>query len=205
MILENHPFLQFVLAFFYTILIVFIIARYLYYRNNGKTDFLFALILLAAIVFQICILLVRVPIELGFAIGLFAIFGIIRYRTIPIKVREMTYLFVCIGIAAKNALIIFQTEGYKILVSDLLIMGLIALLEFSSFKRSAQVKTILYTKLELVHEDKRPELVADLQASFGIRNIEKVKVGKIDAFKQTAQLKVFFHDTEDLNFNENDW
>ncbi len=204
MILENHPFLQFILAFFYTILIVFIIARYLYYRSNGKTDFLYALILLAAIVFQICILLVRVPIELGFAIGLFAIFGIIRYRTIPIKVREMTYLFVCIGIAAKNALIIFQTEAYKILVADLLILVLITLLELFLFKRRTMEKSILFNKLELIHEDKRPELIADLQASYGIRNIEKVQVGKIDTFKQTAQLKVFFHDTGDKNFNEND-
>ena len=204
MILENYPFLQFILAFFYTILIVFIIARYLYYRSKGKTDFLYALILLAAIVFQICILLVRVPIELGFAIGLFAIFGIIRYRTIPIKVREMTYLFVCIGIAAKNALIIFQTEAYKILVADLLILVLITLLELFLFKRRTMEKSILFNKLELIHEDKRPELIADLQASYGIRNIEKVQVGKIDTFKQTAQLKVFFHDTGDKNFNEND-
>ena len=204
MILENTPFLRFLLGFCYTILLVFVIARYLYYRRNGKTNFLFAFILISAIVFQLCILLVHVPLELGFAIGLFAIFGVIRYRTIPINVREMTYLFVCIGLAAKNALIMDQREFYKILISDLLILVLIALLELSFFKRKTLVKSILYNKLELIHEDKRPELVADLQVSFGIRNIESVQVGKIDTFKQTAQLKVFFRDTGDKNFTEND-
>lgn len=204
MILENTPFLKFVLGFCYTILVVFVIGRYLYLKRNGKANFLFAFILISAIVFQLCILLVKVPLELGFAIGLFAIFGVIRYRTIPINVREMTYLFVCIGLAAKNALIGDQLEFYKIIVSDLLILVLIALLELSLFKQKTLVKSIQYNKLELIHEDKRSELVADLQASFGIRNIERVQVGKIDTFKQTAQLKVFFQDTGDKNFTEND-
>ena len=115
MILENSPFLRFLIDFCYTILVVFLTARYLYYRKNGKTNFLFAFILISAIVFQLCILLVHVPLELGFAIGLFAIFGVIRYRTIPINIREMTYLFVCIGVAAKNALVLDQIEFYKIL------------------------------------------------------------------------------------------
>ena len=196
------PALWFLLDFLYTILVVFVIARYLYYRNNGEKTFFFTYVVVAAIVFQLCILLVRVPMELGFAIGIFAIFGIIRYRTAPINPREMTYLLVCAGIAAKNGLMIDQLEVYKILLSDLLLVGLIAIMEHLLFKQRTIIKTILYNKLEFIHEDMRPKLIDDLGVSFGIRNIKKIQVGKIDTFKQTAQIKVFFHDHEGQNFSE---
>ena len=204
MILENYPMLKALLDFCYTILILFVIARYVYYRKKGTKDFLFAFILVSATVFNLCILLVRVQMELGFATGPFAIFGLIRFRTLSVNVREITYLLVCVGIAAKNALTVDHLEVYKILVSDLLVIMLIILLENSFFSRRIMVKTILYTRLDLIHEDKRPDLLADLNASFGIKNIEKVQVGKIDTLRKSAQLKVFFKDTGDLNFNENE-
>ena len=199
---ESILVLEFVIDFVYTVLVVVIIAGLLYYRNNGKKTFVFTYILVSAVVFQLCLMLVRVPLELGFAIGLFAIFGIIRYRTISINPREMTYLLVSASIAAKNALAIDHVGYYKIVVSDLLLLVVIILLELLLFKKRIMTKSIVYNKLELIHEDVRPQLISDLETSFGIKNIEKVKVGKIDTIKQSAQLKVFFQDTEDQNFSE---
>ena len=199
---ESILVLEFVIDFVYTVLVVVIIAGLLYYRNNGKKTFVFTYILVSAVVFQLCLMLVRVPMELGFAIGLFAIFGIIRYRTTSINPREMTYLLVSASIAAKNALAIDHVGYYKIVVSDLLLLVVIILLELLLFKKRIMTKSIVYNKLELIHEDVRPQLISDLETSFGIKNIEKVKVGKIDTIKQSAQLKVFFQDTEDQNFSE---
>lgn len=199
---ESIQVLEFIIDFVYTILVVVIIAGLLYYRNNGKKTFVFTYILVSAVVFQLCLMLVRVPMELGFAIGLFAIFGIIRYRTTSINPREMTYLLVSASIAAKNALAIDHAGYYKIVVSDLLLLVVIILLELLLFKKRIMTKSIVYNKLELIHEDVRPQLISDLETSFGIKNIEKVKVGKIDTIKQSAQLKVFFQDTEDQNFSE---
>jgi hypothetical protein len=139
--------------------------------------------------------------ELGFAIGLFAIFGIIRYRTSPINPREMTYLLVSVGIAAKNALAIDSMEYYKILVSDAMLVLIIVLLELLLFKKSSKLKIIVYNKLELINEDLRPQLISDLETSFGIKNITKIQVGKIDTVRNSAQLKVYFLDTEDQNFS----
>ena len=199
---ESIQVLEFLIDFVYTVLVVVIIAGLLYYRNNGKKAFVFTYILVSAVVFQLCIMLVRVPMELGFAIGLFAIFGIIRYRTTSINPREMTYLLVSASIAAKNALALDHVGYYKIVVSDLLLLVVIILLELLLFKKRIMTKSIVYNKLELIHEDVRPQLISDLETSFGIKNIEKVKVGKIDTIKQSAQLKVFFQDTEDQNFSE---
>jgi hypothetical protein len=139
--------------------------------------------------------------ELGFAIGLFAIFGIIRYRTSPINPREMTYLLVSVGIAAKNALSLDYMENYKILVTDAMIVLVIVLLELLLFKKSSKVKIIVYNKLDLIHEDLRPQLISDLETSFGIKNIKKIQVGKIDTVRNSAQLKVYFLDTGDQNFS----
>ena len=199
---ESIQVLEFFIDFVYTVLVVVIISGLLYYRKKGKKEFFFTYVLVSAVVFQLCIMLVRIPMELGFAIGLFAIFGIIRYRTISISPREMTYLLVSASIAAKNALAIDHVGYYKIVVSDLLLLVVIILLELLLFKKRIMTKSIVYNKLELIHEDVRPQLISDLETSFGIKNIEKVKVGKIDTIKQSAQLKVFFQDTEDQNFSE---
>ena len=199
---ESILVLEFLFDFVYTVLVVVIISGLLYYRKNGKKTFVFTYILVSAVVFQLCLMLVRVPMELGFAIGLFAIFGIIRYRTTSINPREMTYLLVSASIAAKNALAIDHVGYYKIVVSDILLLVVIILLELLLFKKRIMTKSIVYNKLELIHEDVRPQLISDLETSFGIKNIEKVKVGKIDTIKQSAQLKVFFQDTEDQNYSE---
>jgi hypothetical protein len=193
--------LEFIFDFSYTVILITIIAGFLYYRRNGQKAFFFTYVLVSAVVFQLCILLVRIPMELGFAIGLFAIFGIIRYRTSPINPREMTYLLVSAGIAAKNALALEYFEHYKILASDALLVMIIVLLELLLFKKSSRVKIIVYNKLELIHEDLRPQLISDLETSFGIKNIQKIQVGKIDTVRNSAQLKVYFLDTGDQNFS----
>ena len=199
---EKFLLFEALIDFGYTIILVLIISGLLYYRRNGKKTFFFTYVLVSAIIFQLCMVLVRVPMELGFAIGLFAIFGIIRYRTSPINPREMTYLLVCAGIAAKNALTIDHIEYFKIVITDAALLGLIILMELVIFKKSMMIKTIVYSKLDLLHEDLRPQLISDLETSFGIKNIEKIQVGRIDTLKNSAVLKVYFNDTTDQHYSE---
>ena len=199
---EKFLLVEALIDFGYTIILVLIISGLLYYRRNGKKTFFFTYVMVSAIIFQLCMMLARVPMELGFAIGLFAIFGIIRYRTSPINPREMTYLLVCAGIAAKNALAIDHIEYIKIVITDAALLGLIILMELVIFKKSMMVKTIVYSKLDLLHEDLRPQLKSDLETSFGIKNIEKIQVGRIDTLKKSAVLKVYFNDTTDQHYSE---
>ena len=199
---EKFLLFEALIDFAYTIILVLIISGLLYYRRNGKKAFFFTYVMVSAIIFQLCMMLARVPMELGFAIGLFAIFGIIRYRTSPINPREMTYLLVCAGIAAKNALAIDHIEYFKIVITDAALLGLIILMELVIFKKSMTIKTIVYSKLDLLHEDLRPQLISDLETSFGIKNIEKIQVGRIDTLKNSAVLKVHFQDTGNQHFSE---
>jgi hypothetical protein len=198
-----NPFLYAILEFWYTIAVVFILGRFLYYPNNGKREYLFTFILLAAMVALICMLVNRVGISVGFAIGIFALFGIIRYRTTPISPREMTYIFLSAGIAAKNTLAPEDLEAFKILSTDFSLILLAAVLEFTLFRNKQTVKPIVYNNLELIHPERRKELEEDLYRRYGISRIEKIKVGKIDAVKNSVQLRVHFIDRDNNNFSEN--
>ena len=188
--------------FWYTVAVVFIMSRFFYYVNKGKKEYLFACTLLAAMISLICILVSRVELSLGFAIGIFALFGIIRYRTTPISPREMTYIFLSAGIAAKNSLAPQDMEFYKLLASDVSLLLMAGLLEYFLFKGKLSSKIMVYNNLKLIHPEKHHELVQDLDKRYGISGIEKIKVGKIDNVKKSARLLIYFNDSGDNNFND---
>ncbi len=190
------------IKFWYTIFIVFILARFLYYRYNGKKELLFTYILLSAIISFLCILISRVELSLGFALGIFAIFGIIRYRTTQVSPREMTYLFLCVGTAAKNILAPVEIDFYRLVISDISILLLAGLAEYFLFRRSNYSKTIIYNNLELIHPERRNELEEDLSTKFGINHINKIEVGDINTAKKFAKIQVHFRDDEGLKMEE---
>ncbi|MBN2520578.1 MAG: DUF4956 domain-containing protein, partial [Bacteroidales bacterium] len=103
-LIDVPDFFELIVRFAFNILVTVIIVRYLYYPIAKRKDYLFTYILISTVVFLLCFLLDNVKLQLGFALGLFAIFGIIRYRTNPIPIKEMTYLFIIIGISVINAL-----------------------------------------------------------------------------------------------------
>lgn len=185
--------------YLYTMLGVFILARFLYYRYHGEKELLFTYILLSAIISLLCVLISRVEISLGFALGIFAIFGIIRYRTTQVSPREMTYLFLCSGTAAKNMLAPSDMEFYRILFSDVSILIFAGLAEYFLFRASVLTKKIVYDNLALIHPDKSEELKKDLNTRFGLSDIEEIKVGDINILKQSANLRISFKDSSNRN------
>ncbi len=195
-------FIPTMLKFWYTIAVVFIMGRFFYYPNKGKKEYLFTFLLLAAVIAFICILVKRVELSLGFALGIFAIFSIIRYRTTPISPREMTYIFLSAGIAAKNSLVPDDMPFLKLLSSDISLLLIAGLLEYFLFRGKVICKSIIYDNLRLINPDIREELKNDLKQRFGISEIEKIKVGKIDAVKNTVRLMVYFKDPDENNFED---
>ncbi len=191
-----------ILKFAYTIAIVFILARFIYFPRNGKKDYVFTFLLLAAIISELCMLVSRMDMSFGFALGIFAIFSLIRYRTFPVTPREMTYIFLSVGIAAKNHLAPEQIEFYKFLVTDGIILLLAGAVEYLLLRDKYTTKVIVYNHLDLIHPNRREELYKDLNIKFGISDIKNVKVGKIDAPKNSARLRITFKDTANANFED---
>ena len=182
-----------VLRFFYNFGIIFFIARVVYYRVSHRADYFFTYLLVSTIVFVICNLLDAATFQIGFALGLFAVFGIIRYRTAPIPIREMTYLFVIIGISVKNALITGEVSLFRVLFADSIIVGITWGAQSFLLQNKLIRKTITYNKMELLKPDKYEELLQDLSSESGFP-IEKAEIGRVDYIKRQARLRIFFYE-----------
>jgi hypothetical protein len=135
-------------------------------------------------------LLDTVKIQVGFALGLFAIFGILRYRTDALPPREMTYLFAIIGISVINALA-KNIDYYQLAVVNGIFVLITWMLEHKSILRHVSSKR----KIELIKPERYDELVADLEHRTGLK-ITKVEIGPIDFLKDTALLNVYYHSKE---------
>jgi hypothetical protein len=166
------------------------IVRLLYYPRSRRRDYFFTFILTSTTIFMLLYLLDTVKIQVGFALGLFAIFGIIRYRTDAVPAREMTYLFSIIGISVINALA--KNIGYiqMGIVNGIFIL-ITWLLENKAFLKHVSNKRIIYEKIELIKPERYEELMADLKLRTGLA-ITKVEVGSIDFLKDTALLNVYY-------------
>jgi hypothetical protein len=132
-----------------------------------------------------------IDLQLGFALGLFAIFGIIRYRTDPVPIREMTYLFLVITISVINALARNEVSYAEIGFTNLALMLTTWVMENIWMTRRLARRTIIYDRLDLIHPEKSPELVNDIKLRTGI-NVVKFKVGQIDLSKRIVRITVFY-------------
>jgi hypothetical protein len=174
---------------------VLLIVRYVYYPVARRKDFLFTYILISIAVFLLCFMLENVKLELGFALGLFAIFGIIRYRTDPIPIKEMTYLFIIIGLSVMNALINKKISLAEMVFANSAILIAAYGLEKIWLLRHESQKIILYENIDLIQAGKRLELHADLERRTGLK-INRVEIGKIDFLRDTALLLIYFFEDE---------
>lgn len=187
---QDETLIQLLIRFGFNMLVCWIIIRYFYYRKSGRRDFLFTFTLFAVTIFLLIFLLDSVKLQIGMALGLFAIFGIIRYRTEQVSIREMTYLFVIIGISVINGLAM-TISIVELLVANTLFVGAIALMESRRFVKHTATKAILYEKIDLVKPGKYKELKADLEERTGLE-ILRVEVGHIDFLRDVAFIKIFY-------------
>lgn len=170
----------------------------IYYPKHKNKDFIFNFVLFNIVNFMICSLLGAVKIKIGFAFGLFAMFSIIRYRTIAISIKDMGYFFVCVALGMINSLASVD-DGYTLLiVCNLVILILTFILERLDFLKNENSKEIVYDKVQLIKPNNRDELITDLNERTGL-NIHRVDVISIDYLKDTAHLKAYYFARESEN------
>lgn len=174
---------------------VFVLVRLIYYPVAKRKDFLFTYFLFSISIFTMCFLLESVKLEMGFALGLFAVFGIIRYRTDAIPIKEMTYLFIVIGMSVMNALINKKISIAELMFANLAILALTYGLEHVWLLRHESQKLVVYEKITLIQKGRGAELVADLEERTGIK-INRVEIGKIDFLRDTVMLKIYFYEDQ---------
>lgn len=161
----------------------------IYYRVYRNREFVFTFYIINLITFSMCLLLRKVPMELGFALGLFGVFGILRYRTEEIRMRDLTYLFIMIGLGIINGVANKKVSTSELLAVNVAVMATAGILELPSRARAFGSTPMLYDNLSLLHPDKREDLHADLAQRTGL-DVMRVQVHRIDFLRDAAEITV---------------
>ncbi len=195
------------IRFALNLLVCWILVHFFYYRKSRRRDYYFTFMVFSSAMLTLLYIMGNVEVGVGLTLGLFAIFGVIRYRTETVPIREMTYLFVIIALAAANGLApIYQAVdlstaphyalawgnvGVMALV-NLLIVLLIWILESEKLVKHTTTKLVLYDRIELIVPERREELIADLEKRIGVK-VTNVEIGHVDFLKDAAFIKVYYN------------
>lgn len=195
------------IRFFLNLAVCWILVQFFYYRKSRRRDYYFTFMVFSSAMLMLLYIMGNVEVGVGLTLGLFAIFGVIRYRTETVPIREMTYLFVIIALAAVNGLApVYKLVGaasahphYELalgavgvmVLSNLLVVLLIWVLESEKLLKHTSTKLILYDRIDLIVPERRAELVADLEKRVGVK-VDNLEVGHVDFLKDAAFIKVYY-------------
>ena len=204
---DPQQFISLVSRFLINLIVVSIIARRFYYPRSMRRDYMFIFILMAMSIFLLVSLMDGGGMQLGAAMGLFAIFGIMRFRTEAVPIREMTYLFMLIALSVINALAhgdyhpkadYWDGVGIvTILFVNIVFVVMAWLFESSKVLSQECSKIIQYDNVSLISSDKREELKADLEKRTGL-HITRIEVGTLDFLKDSALIRIYYNDPNDV-------
>ncbi len=183
---------EFAIRFLINFVSIFIIVRMIYYPLHKNKDFLFTFFLFNVINFLICFLLSAAKLKIGFAFGLFAIFSILRYRTVTIPVREMGYFFISVTIGIINSLASSDNSWMSIISANLIIIILAYILDTRVHLKHENFKVVVYERIDLITPEKREEMLLDLKNRTGL-NVHRVELMKIDFLKDIANIHAFYY------------
>jgi hypothetical protein len=187
----DNDFYKMIFRFSMNMFFLTLIIRWLYFGATRRKDYLFTYYMIGIIVFFLCFTLKKYELDIGMALGLFAIFGIIRYRTDAIEIKEMTYLFVIIGVSVVNSLANQKMSYAEIIGGNVLIVLALIIIEKLWLVKNISEKIIAYEKIENIKPENQELLKADLEARTGL-TINSIKVGDIDFLKDSAEIKITY-------------
>ena len=190
-----EDFLDLIIRSIFNLGVVLYIVRVLYYTTTPRKDYLFTYILISQVIFFILFLLENVNVDMGFALGLFAIFGIIRYRTRQIPIREMTYLFLVIGITVINSLANRKVSYAELVLTNVAVLVLTYVLERIFLLKHETKREIVYENVELIKPQHRAALVTDLEQRTGLK-INRVEIGRVDYLRDSVRVNIFFFERD---------
>ena len=195
------------IRFLLNLVVCWVIVQFFYYRKSRRRDYYFTFMVFSSAMVLLLYMMGNAEVGIGLTLGLFAIFGVIRYRTETVPIREMTYLFVIIALAALNGLSpVYHLVGavtdhahYELApgsvgvmaLANALVIALIWLLESGRFLAHTSAKLVLYDRIELIVPERRAELVEDLQNRLGLR-IDNLEIGHVDFLKDAAFIKIYY-------------
>ncbi len=201
-IVDFSNFMFLLIKFLIDLIVVYILTKLIYFKIRKNRTYLFSLFIVNIIIFFVCSILSSLTISLGFAFGIFAIFSILRYRTISIPIKEMTYFYLVISIAVINSLTNTGISLIEILFINAVIVSLTWTLEKIWIKNEL-MKNIIYEKIELIKKENHDKLLEDLTNRTGLM-INRFEIGKIDFLRDIAQIRIYYSDSNGMDYLEDD-
>jgi hypothetical protein len=171
------------------LVVLFVLIRLIYFTYSKKEKFLFSFFLMGIMTFFISSMLKSVFIEMGMAVGLFAVLGILRLRTRNFSVKDMAYTFAVLGVSVINSLKFLKFPLLGVFIINIIILISAYLLERFIMNYKSETLSILYEKLDLLRTDKKQKLLRDVSELTG-REVVRVKVRRIDYKRKVALLDV---------------
>jgi len=187
----SHELLNLIIRFGFNLSVAFIIIKLIYQRDHNNNDFVFTYFMFNSLIFFFASILGSITINMGFAFGLFAVFAILRYRTDPIPIKEMTYLFIVITIGVINALSGDEVSFEALLFTNTALVGLTYFLEKYWQNNLLASMNIDYEKIENVKPENHEALLADLKERTGL-NIQDFQLSRMNFLRDTARIKIYY-------------
>jgi len=189
--LFDDDFYKMIIRFLLNLFFLTAVVKYIYYKKSQKKEYLFTFYLIGIVVFFLCFTLKKYELDLGMALGLFAIFGILRYRTMPLEVKEMTYLFVVIGIAVMNGLSNKKMSYAEIIAANSIIVLTLYILERYWTRTEVFSKEVLYETIENIRPENHDKLKEDLEKRLGV-TIIRFEIGNVNFLRDVAKITVHY-------------
>ena len=207
MMTTSQSLTELAIRFLLNLLVCWILVQCFYYRKSRRRDYYFTFMVFSSAMLLLLYMMGNAEVGVGLTLGLFAIFGVIRYRTETVPIREMTYLFVIIAMAAVNGLaplykvigatgnnphFVLNTGAVGVLaLSNALVVVLVSILESEHLLKHTSTKLVLYDKIDLIVPERRAELIEDLEKRVGVV-VDNIEVGHVDFLRDAAYIKIYY-------------
>ena len=184
---------EMLVRFTFNLVVAYIIIKLIYHRDHKGNDFVFTYFMFNSLIFFFAYILGNLDVNIAFGFGLFAVFAILRYRTDPIPIKEMTYLFIVITIGVINALSANNVAFSEVLFANAAIVVLTYYLERYWVNNLLKSKAIVYDDLGKIAPEKNQELIDELSEKTGL-SLLRAKVGRINFKSNRVNIRVYYKD-----------
>lgn len=195
--IDTSALVEMLCRFLLNIVMVWIVVHFFYYPKSRRRDYYFTFLLFAVSIFMLIYLMDGAKMKIGAALGLFAVFGIIRYRTESVPIREMTYLFFLVALSVVNGMA-QKLSIAELAAANLIFVVAVSIAESNLLAKHISCKYIRYDNIALIVPEKREEMIADLEKRLGV-SVINVEVGSIDFLKDSALIKVYYKNPQKTN------
>lgn len=197
-LLQTDSLLDLMIRFGLNLGVVIVLVRFIYWGVKREKEYAFSFLLTNVLIFFLCYMMKGAQISVGFAFGLFAVFGILRYRTTTLPVKEMTYLFACISLALINGLGSQELSLLELGFINVIILLTVFVMEklWQEEVNDFSSKKVDYERIDLIEAGDSESILKDLRNRTGL-DVHDYTVKNLNLVDGRAEIRVYYKKRKD--------